>query len=479
MKILMVSAEAAPFAKTGGLADAVSALSKALAEAGHDVKIIIPRYYFIDRKNLILEKKSVLVNIGFSDIIVNFYCADYKNLHIYFVDYEKLFGRSGIYGENAQSAYADNPLRFNVLARAAFALCCELGWIPDIIHAHDWSAGMVPVLLKFFEKDNFRNTKSVLTIHNLAYQGTFSDRAFPLLGLPEDFKSKAWFDQYGSINFLKAAIFCADKITTVSPSYAKEISGPEFGCGLDGLIRLRSKDFEGIINGADLSEWNPENDRYIPFKYSKDSLEKKAKNKAELQKRFSLKVDSEIPVVGIVCRLVEQKGVNELFAPNFGAMYRMCRDFNVQFVVAGTGESWCENEIDALQKKLPNLARFNGYSEEISHLIEAGSDYFLMPSKYEPCGLNQIYSMIYGTLPIVHDTGGLSDTVIQFDEKTGQGTGFKFTELTPDAIYGTVKWALSFYRNKKLIEKLRIQAMSQNFSWEKSAEEYVNKIYKN
>lgn len=479
MKILMVSAEAIPFAKTGGLADAVTALSKALVEAGQEVKILIPRYYFIDRKNLALERKSVLLNIGFSDIVVNFYSAVYKNVQIYFVDYEKLFGRSGIYGENAQCAYADNPLRFNVLARAAFLLCKELNWIPDIMHANDWSSGMVPVLLKYFEKENFGGTKSVLTIHNLAYQGTFSDRAFPLLGLPPEFKSKAWFDQFSSINFLKAAIFCADKITTVSPTYAKEISGPQFGCGLDGLIRLRSKDFEGIINGADLSEWNPETDRYIPFHYSKENLENKAKNKAELQKRFGLKIDPEIPVVGIVCRLAEQKGIKELFAPNYGAMYRMCRDFNVQFVVAGTGESWCEQEIKNLSKVLPNLARFDGYSEEVSHLIEAGSDYFLMPSKYEPCGLNQIYSMIYGTLPIAHDTGGLSDTVTQFDETSESGTGFKFTDLTPDAIYGTVKWALSFFTDKKLIKKLRVQAMNQDFSWKKSAEEYINKIYMN
>lgn len=478
MKILMVSAEAAPFAKTGGLADAVSALSKALAEAGQEVKILLPRYYFIDRKNLMLEKKSVLLNIGFSDILVNFYSAAYENVQVYFIDYEKLFGRSGIYGDNAQSSYADNPLRFSVLARAAFALCRELNWIPDVMHANDWSAGLVPVLLKFFEKNNFKNTKSVLTIHNLAYQGTFSDRAFPLLGLPAEYKSKAWFDQYGSINFLKSAIFCADKITTVSPSYAKEISGQEFGCGLDDLIRLRSKDFEGIINGADLSEWNPENDRYIPARYSKETLEKKAENKEALQRRFGLKVDSEIPVIGIVCRLVEQKGIKELFAPNYGSMYRMCRDFNVQFVIAGTGEAWCENELKNLSNVLPNLARYAGYSEEVSHLIEAGSDYFLMPSKYEPCGLNQIYSMIYGTLPIVHDTGGLSDTVTQFDEATETGTGFKFTDLTPDAIYGTVKWALSFFSDKKLMKKLRVQAMSQNFSWKKSAEEYINKIYR-
>ena len=195
MKILMVSAEAIPFAKTGGLADAVTALSKALVEAGHEVKILIPRYYFIDRKSLMLEKKSVLVKIGFSDIVVNFYSTTYENVQIYFVDYEKLFGRSGIYGENAQSSYADNPLRFNVLARAAFALCRELNWIPDIMHANDWSSGMVPVLLKYFEKEPFRNTKSVLTIHNLAYQGNFYDRVIPLLGLPSEFMTIARFHQ--------------------------------------------------------------------------------------------------------------------------------------------------------------------------------------------------------------------------------------------------------------------------------------------
>ena len=478
MKILMVSAEAVPFAKTGGLADAVSALAKALSEEGQEVKILIPRYYSINRIGLCLEKKSVLLNIGFSDIVVDFYSSNVGNAKIYFLDYEKLFGRLGIYGENSQSSYADNPLRFNVLARAAFELCRQLAWIPDVIHANDWSSAMVPVLLKFFERQNFPKTKSVFTIHNMAYQGTFSDKAFPLLGLPPEYKTKAGFEQFDSINFLKAGIVCADKITTVSKTYAKEISGAEFGCGLDGLIRVREKDFEGIVNGADLAEWNPEKDKYIPARYSKYSLEKKSINKAALQKRMGLSVNPDIPVIGIVCRLAEQKGINELFRPNYGAMYRMCRDFDVQFVLAGTGEAWCEDEIKNLSKSLPNFVSFGGYSEEISHLIEAGSDYFLMPSKYEPCGLNQIYSQIYGTLPIVHDTGGLSDTVIQFDEKTETGTGFKFYDLTPDAIYGTVKWALSFFENKKLIKKLQVQAMSQDFSWKKSADEYINKVYK-
>lgn len=478
MKILMVSAEAVPFAKTGGLADAVSALAKALSEEGQEVKILIPRYYSINRIGLRLEKKSVLLNIGFSDIVVDFYSSDVGKAKIYFLDYEKLFGRLGIYGENAQSSYADNPLRFNVLARAAFELCRQLDWIPDVMHANDWSSAMVPVLLKFFERKNFAKTKSVFTIHNMAYQGTFSDKAFPLLGLPPEYKTKAGFEQFDSINFLKAAIVCADKITTVSKTYAKEISGADFGCGLDGLIRVREKDFEGIVNGADLAEWNPEKDKYIPAKYSKKFLERKSINKAALQKRMGLSVNPDIPVIGIVCRLAEQKGINELFRPNYGAMYRMCKDFNVQFVLAGTGESWCEEEIKNLSESLPNFVSFGGYAEEISHLIEAGADYFLMPSKYEPCGLNQIYSQIYGTLPIVHDTGGLSDTVVQFDEKTETGTGFKFYDLTPDAIYGTVKWALSFFENKKLIKKLQVQAMSQDFSWKKSADEYINKVYK-
>ena len=478
MKILMVSAEAVPFAKTGGLADAVTGLSKALKEAGQEVKILLPRYYFIDRKNLSLEKKSVLLNIGFSDIVVDFYSTTYANIDFYFVDYEKLFGRAGIYGENCQSSYQDNPLRFSVLARAAFCLCKQINWIPDIIHSNDWSTAMCPLLLKFFERNNFPNTKSVFTIHNMAYQGSFSEKAFPFLTLPQDFMNKSFLFQNGSINFLKSAIFCADKITTVSPTYAKEISSGFFGCGLDGIIRLRKNDFTGIINGADVSVWNPETDKYIFKNYSKETIENKKENKAELQRRFGLKQDPDIPLVGIVSRLASQKGIHELFEPNYGSMYRMCADFNVQFVLAGTGEYWCEKEIEILSNKLPNLARFSGYSEEISHLIEAGSDYFLMPSRYEPCGLNQIYSMIYGTLPIVHETGGLCDTVLQFDENTQTGTGFKFTDLTPDAIYGTVKWALSFYKNKDLIKKLRVQAMSQDFSWKKSALEYIEKVYK-
>lgn len=476
MKILMVSSELSPFAKTGGLADAVSALSLALAEMGHEVKILIPRYYSICRDNLKLYKKSQLINIGWSEIPVDFY--EYgDNPKYYFLDYERLYGREGIYGSAFQPDYPDNPLRFSLLSRAVFALCRSLSWFPDVIHSHDWASALAPVLLKYFEQKDFSKCKSLLTIHNMGYQGRYPYAAFRLLGLPEEYFSRAHFDYYGTINFLQAGIMASDKVNTVSPTYAKEIQSPEGGFGLDGLMRVLGDKLEGIVNGADLNEWNPISDRYIPFNYSADDLSGKKKCKEKLQEYFNLPKNPEVPIVGMVGRLAEQKGIHELFEPVYGCMARLCIETNAQFVLVGSGESWCQDEIKSLSERYPNFKAFIGYKEEISHLVEAGSDYFLMPSRYEPCGLNQIYSMIYGTLPIVHSTGGLNDTVQNYNEKDSNGTGFKFYDYSPEIILNTTKWALSFFNNKEVIYKMQQTGMKKDFSWKKSAEAYV-KIYK-
>ena len=264
-------------------------------------------------------------------------------------------------------------------------------------------------------------------------------------------------------------------ITTVSPTYAQEIQTEEGGFGLDGLLRVRRDVVRGVLNGCDLDTWNPKTDKYIPYKFDSKNLANKAKCKAEVQKRLGLPVNPDVPLFGIITRLADQKGIAEVFAPTYGSIYSICSNMDVQFAILGSGEKWCEGEINALQSKLPNLRAFIGYDEGLSHLIEAGSDFFLMPSRYEPCGLNQMYSMLYGTLPIVRRTGGLADTVEQYNEFSGDGTGFLFDSLTPGAIYDTVGWATYAYYNKKdHIKQMQVRGMTKDFSWDKSADGYLN-----
>ncbi len=482
MKILMVSSEAVPFAKTGGLADMVSALSIALAKMGHEVKIVLPRYYKIDKSKLSLLEGPMAIAAGSFETWSAVYetkmpgCDD---LPVYFIDHEQCFGRDGIYGVPGETDFHDNPYRFAVLAHGAFQLCRKLNWYPDIIHCHDWASCLAPVLLKHVCRYcGFEKTASVLTIHNQGYQGQYGKNSFYDLGIDWGLFYGAGFEHQGGINFLQAGVSSADMITTVSPTYAKEIQTVEGGFGMDGLLRVRSDVIKGILNGADLKMWNPSIDKKIPHAYSADDMSGKAKCKAELQKRMGLDVNPDVPVIGIITRLADQKGISEIFAPNYGSIYQICSDMNVQFAILGSGEAWCENEIRALQSKLPNLRAYIGYDDALSHLIEAGSDFFLMPSKYEPCGLNQIYSMLYGTLPIVRKTGGLADTVENYNQNTGEGTGFVFEQLTPSAIYNTVGWAVWAYYNKKdHIRKMQEAGMKKTFGWDEAAEKYVG-VYK-
>ena len=479
MKILMVTSEAVPFAKTGGLADAVSALSIALTELGHDVRIILPRYYKIDREKLELLPEPMSVHCGFGEV----WTAVYKSVlpgktpvPIYFIDHEQLFGRDGIYGTPQETDFHDNPERFTLLSQSAFQLCRKLDWIPDIIHAHDWSAALTPVLLKFKERYNgFEKTASIFTIHNLGYQGIYGKHKFHVTGLDWNVFYAAGFEDYDSMNFLKAGLVSADFLTTVSPTYAKEIQNPAFGFRMDGILRYRSENLVGILNGVDTNVWNPAIDKKIVTNYTSASISKKIDNKLALQEKMGLEINPDIPLIGIITRLADQKGISEIFAPTYGCAYNLCKDMKLQFVILGSGESWCENEIRTLQCNLPNLRAFIGYDDGLSHLIEAGSDFFLMPSRYEPCGLNQMYSLLYGTLPIVRRTGGLADTVENYNEATGDGTGFVLDDLTPQSIYDTVGWAIyAWYNKKDHIEKMKKRAMSSNFGWDESAKKYEN-----
>lgn len=477
MKILMVTAETVPFAKTGGLADMVSALAIQLAEMGHDVRIVMPRYYRIDRNRLSKLEGPMAIAAGQAETWSAVYetrMPGCEKIPVYFIDHEQCFGRDGVYGVPSETDFHDNPYRFAVLCHGAFQLCRKLGWTPDIMHCHDWSTCLVPVLLKHVCRYcGFERTASVLTIHNQGYQGQYSKDSFPALGIDWGLYYGAGFEHEGGINFLQAGVSCADMITTVSPTYAHEIQTPEGGFGMDGLLRVRSDVIKGILNGADLRQWNPEIDKKIPAQYSAKNMAGKAVCKRELQEHMGLEVNPDVPVIGIITRLVDQKGIAEIFAPTYGSIYQICTEMNVQVAVLGSGESWCENEIRALQSKLPNLRAYIGYDDALSHLIEAGSDFFLMPSKYEPCGLNQIYSMIYGTLPIVKRTGGLADTVENYNQDTGDGTGFVFDQLTPRSVYDTVGWAVwAYYNRKDHIRKMQQAGMKKTFTWDEAAQKY-------
>ncbi|MCR5385723.1 MAG: glycogen synthase [Treponema sp.] len=479
MKILMVSAEAVPFAKTGGLADAVSALAITLTNMGHDVKIVMPRYYKIDRNKLKLLDGPMGIPVGGGEAWTAVYEASMpqeEKLKVYFIDHEQAFGRDGVYGTPSETDFHDNPFRFSILCHGAFQLSRKLGWIPDIIHCHDWSASPALVFLKhIYRYQEFNKTGGVLTIHNLGYQGQYSKESFASFGIDWGLYYGAGFEHHGGINLLQAGISSADMITTVSPTYAREIQTAEGGFGLDGLLRVRSDVVRGILNGVDLRSWDPATDKRLPKNYSFKTIKDKAVNKKALQEKMGLEVNPDIPVFGIVTRLADQKGIAELFAPTYGCMYNMCSNLKIQVAVLGSGEAWCENEIRTLESKLPNFKAYIGYDENLSHLIEAGSDFFIMPSRYEPCGLNQIYSLLYGTLPIVRKTGGLADTVENYNEQTGEGTGFMFDQLTPDAIYNTVGWATYAYYNKKdHILKMQKTGMAKTFTWDASAKQYLD-----
>ena len=477
MKILMISSEAVPFAKSGGLGDAVSALAIALARLGHDVRLLMPRYYFIPREDLVAIEGPMGVPMGREEHWTSIYSSflPSSEVPVYFMDFEEYFGRTGVYGLSSQSEYPDNPERFALLSRAAFQLCRKLGWTPDIMHAHDWPSSLVPVYLSTVERaGEFSKTASVLTIHNLGYQGAYSKSHFPSFGLEWSLFHGSGFEFHDDLNLLKAGITAADCLTTVSPTYAREIQTPAYGFGLDGLLRHRSRDLVGILNGVDGDIWNPERDGYIPARYSLADMAGKAVCKRALQEKFGLPADEKAPLIGMVARLTEQKGIGEMFGKGYGAVQEICATMNAQFAVVGSGDAWCEDELKALSSRFPGFKARIGYDEGLAHLVEAGSDFYLMPSRYEPCGLNQMYSLRYGTLPIVHRTGGLADTVENYVQETGEGTGFMFDDLTPRALYNTVGWAVwAWYNRREHIEMMRIKAMTRIFSWEKSASEYT------
>lgn len=477
MKVLFVASEVVPLAKTGGLADVVSSLAAHLKDTGHDVRIVIPYYGSIKEKGLetelVLETMGVKMGPGHEE-----WCSIHEvkgtgGVQVWLVEHDHYFNRDGLYHDASFNDFSDNPRRYAFLSRAALQVCIDTNFAPDIIHVHDWQSALVAAYQKTWFWDNpiVGNAATVLTIHNARYQGIYPGDHYHYFGFDWTHFTSDKFENFGDINMLKAGIHFADVVNTVSPTHAKEISGAFSEFGIAPYLNHKNGNFKGILNGIDYDEWSPERDSLIPSNFSSENLAGKGLCKSELQKKFGLDVRPEVPVIGIVGRLVEQKGY-QLLMPMID---KIMTELDVQFAFVGSGDPSLEGYLMHLPSQYPGkFGSWIGYSNELAHLVEAGSDMFLMPSMFEPCGLNQIYSLKYGTLPIVRSVGGLEDTVENYNPMTAEGTGFKFEEASPEALFGTIKWAVeTWYKHPKHFANLRHQAMQNDFSWDISGSEYL------
>jgi len=479
LNILFASSEVVPYAKTGGLADVAGALPKALAKLGHNVIVVMPRYYGIDRSKLEFIDAPLCISMG---LMGEFWAGVYKaylpdsDVAIYFIDYEEFFGRSELYVDENGFSYFDNDLRFIFFSKVALELSKRLEFKPDIVHSNDWHTAIQPLLLKsrYAFDETFKETASLLTIHNLQHQGHFHKGIVDVMEVGWEHFNPHELEAMDGVNLLKGGIFHADVVTTVSQKYAQEIQTPTFGFGLDGHICAHSHKLYGVLNGVDYDEWSPSVDPFIAKQYDINDMSGKAVCKKDLQKHFNLPIQDDIPLIGFVGRLVEQKGIGLIAGVIEGLMH-----LDIQMVMLGAGEKWAEGFFSDIAKRYPKkFACYIGYSNELAHKIEAGSDLFLMPSLFEPCGLNQIYSLRYGTLPIVRATGGLDDTIHNYDPATKEGNGFKFYDATTEALFHTVKWAVETYRYEpNSYQLMQRRAMQARFDWEKSAKAYEELYY--
>jgi starch synthase len=470
MKIAMIASEIFPFAKTGGLADVVGTLSGALAQNGHELVLIMPCYRAVLQGGFALEDPGMNFSVPIAERQEEGSALRARgngNVVTYLIRADRYFDRPFLYG-TPEGDYPDNAERFVFLSRAALAVLRHEA--PDVLHCHDWQTALAIVFLKT-QPDRYtalNAAKSVLTVHNLGFQGIFPSAQWPLLSLDWRFFTPQSLEFYGNINFLKGGLIFADKITTVSPSYAQEIMGTEQGFGLDGVLRDRRADLVGILNGVDYDQWNPETDRFISQHYSAKNLTAKQACKKTLQRAFGLPESTKGPLLGMVSRLTPQKGI-DLIQQIFAAL--MERD--LQWVFLGAGEPRYEEFFALAAERYPGKFAFRaGYDEALAHQIEAGADMFLMPSQYEPCGLNQMFSLKYGTIPIVRAIGGLKDTVEDYDTRRRTGTGFVFVSYDAQELLGAIDRALQVYREKPRWTALRRRAMDKDFSWTHSARLY-------
>lgn len=474
LKILFVTPEVEPFVKVGGLADMVGALPKELAALGHDVRIVCPAYGSVKRVGEWRARPDPLgVDVGRAALWARTWETTLPGatVPVYFLENNDFFGAAEVY-DSPWGARADNDLRFAFFARGALALCQQLHWTPDVVHGHDWTTGLVPVMLNTILRETpLGRTASVFTIHNLEHQGYSPARVVNFARLPwaEFHRDKLLMG--GAVNLMKAGLFHATKLTTVSPTYAQEITTPDGGFGLDPVLRYRAADLVGIVNGIDDGSWDPARDKALAANYSASDLTGKATCKAALQEHFGLERDPRVPLFGVVSRLATQKGLDLLADALPPIMDRM----HVQLVLLGSGDPELEGFFKwATRAYHGRVGAHLGFDGKLARRIQAGCDFFLMPSRAEPCGLTQMYAMRYGTLPIVRATGGLVDTVENFAEGQGRGTGFVFRDATSAAILNTVGWACATYYNRPVeLAGLQQRAMAQDFSWRRSAAAYV------
>ena len=471
MRILFVASEALPYAKTGGLADVIEALPRALVKLGHEVAVFLPRYRDVKPSSVVLP--SVTISQGTRLRFPSIGGSLHRGVRYFFLDDPFYFDRDGLYADRHRD-FSDNAERFTEFSRAALELAKQV-WLPDIFHCHDWQAAMVPVLLRSSYGDDrvLGNIPVVFTIHNMGYHGLFPRDVLQRAGIPSELYYPGGIEFFGNVNFLKGGLVYSDYLTTVSRKYAQEIQTSEFGFGLEGVVRTRADRLVGILNGVDYSVWSPDRDALLPAKYSAANMAGKQACKEKLLDELKLAKDNpHRPVLGIVSRFADQKGFDLIASIIRELLYE-----DVLLAVLGTGDRRYEDMFRALAKDFPGrVGAVISYDNRLAHLIEAGADIFLMPSRYEPCGLNQIYSLRYGTVPVVRATGGLDDTIDSFDLEHGTGTGFKFYDYDRGALLHAIRQALHSYSNDGVWKRIQLNGMAKDFSWNTSATEYA-KLY--
>lgn len=486
LKILFVTSEVVPFIKTGGLADVSSALPQKLQELGHQVRIVVPKYGAIDERKFkiheVVRLKDLTTNVGDKEVTFSlrssFLVGKKTRVQIYFLDNEEYFGsRHSLYADPLTGEdFEDNDERFILLAKSVFELINKLGWVPDIIHCNDWQCGLIPAYLKtvYKEEENLKEVKTLFTIHNLSYQGEFPAASFEKTELPKTMKNDKGVMQGGKLNFMKSALRYADVINTVSERYAEEICTKEYSDGLQNALKDQKENLYGIINGIDDTVWNPEKDKNIAKKYSIKNIEAKIDNKKALAEKFGFEYKENVPVIGIISRLYESKGFDLLMESFEELMQR-----NVHVILLGAGDKKYHRFFEeAFGKYMDKFSCYLGFDDQLAHLIEAGADMFLMPSRYEPCGLNQMYSLVYGTVPIVRETGGLADTVENYNPKEQTGNGFVFKKYDKKDMLAAIDRAVKMYNeDQKSWMKIVKNGMKANFSWLNSSKKYVD-LYK-
>ena len=472
MKVALISSEVVPFAKVGGLADVAGSLPKALEKNGIDVKVFLPKYKKIEEEKFGLKKISSFISVPIKDTIKNANIWEGKigeNIQVFFIENEEYFGRDNIYG------YYDDPERYIFFSRATIEVLKRLGFIPDVIHANDWQTGLIPVYLKTLYKTDefFKDTGTLYTIHNLAYQGVTDKEHILTANLPWSVFNIDGVEYYGNMNMMKGGIIFSDAINTVSKKYAEEIQTPQYGEGLEGVLLSRKDRLFGIVNGIDYEVWNPETDKDIKANYNVHSIERKIENKRALKEENGLTSPDTTPLFGLISRLVDQKGLDILLEGLDEIM-----SLDLEFIILGTGDEKYHIALKEMVNKYPNKLRAHiMFDPHLARRIYAGVDFFLMPSRFEPCGLGQLISLRYGTIPVVRKTGGLADTVMPFDPEKKIGNGIVFEKYSKDALVEAVRQAVKLYEDKENMRKCQENAMSADYSWNRSANEYIE-LYK-